>query len=161
MPKALQSDTSQAIRESCLPYPQLIFRDNNTFPAQAIPLIWSCQQWMCVSRFIYRAGGSVAASELLPTRVHIIENPTPPSSPHGETNPLEQFLFFLASHTNLYCETAVQAPWKARSSRKAKCVLLDLVQLSSPGTQLCLVSVTLCSILRHDQVIPRDTQFIC
>lgn len=60
--------------------------------------------------------------------------------PHGETNPLEQISFWLhGMHSSkLYCGATAQAPWKARSSSKAKCVLLDSVQLSSPGTQLCL-----------------------
>lgn len=49
------------------------------------------------------------------------------------------FFWLHSMHSsNLYCEARAQAPWKARSSSKAKCVLLDLVQLSSPGTQLCL-----------------------
>lgn len=62
--------------------------------------------------------------------------------PLGETNPLEQFFILFWFHSmhssNLHWGATAQAPGKARSSSKARCVPLDLVQQSSPGTQLCL-----------------------
>lgn len=110
----------------------------------------------------------VTASELLPTKLHIAENPTPPSFPSWRDKSLRAifvFFFFFWLHSmhsaNLYCGATAQAPWKARSSSKAKCVLLDWCSWAAQGLSFASMSITLCNILRHDQVIPRDTRFIC
>lgn len=64
---------------------------------------------------------------------------------------------------------SIHVPGKADTGGKV--ALLQLISSknrkanSAAGTAQGLgfasMSITLCSVLRHDQVIPRDTQFIC
>lgn len=116
----------------------------------------------CVSQGSFTE--KVEVSELLPTRVHITENPTLPSFSPWRDKPLrEKFFFGFTACTPQTCTARQQPRLHGRPGAAAKQSVCSLSWCSwaAQGLSFASLSITLCNVLRHDQVIPRDTQFIC
>lgn len=186
MPKSLQIDTFQLVRGNHPPYPRLIFWDNIPFPAQVIPLALSCQCWMGFKARLLRMWKWTGLCAAPYKGAHRWKAHSAFFSPWRGKSPTADRVSDVTALTH---QTGVVEPqpglhrrWGGHRLRRCsgldtEAARADQPQLSQQASALCApwastaataqglgfasASITLCNILRHDQVIPRDTQFIC